>query len=104
MRQKKNSPGSLNVHHHTLRRRAGFQPALRLRIAATLALLLTATVRALAAGENVTGAWDPTVYSWPLIPVHAVLMPDSRIMTYGTDNTGKQTGYFIYDVWDINSG
>jgi YVTN family beta-propeller protein len=86
------------VHHHSLRGRAG------LRIAATLALLLTTTVRALAAGENVTGTWDPTVYSWPLIPVHAVLMPDSRIMTYGTDNTGKQTGYFIYDVWDINSG
>jgi YVTN family beta-propeller protein len=57
-----------------------------------------------AQANNVTGAWDPTVYSWPLIPVHAVVLPDMRIMTYGTDGTGRQTGYFVYDVWDINAG
>lgn len=54
--------------------------------------------------DNVVGAWDPEVYPWPLIPVHAVVTPDLRIMTYGTTGTGKQTGYFIYDVWDINAG
>jgi YVTN family beta-propeller protein len=54
--------------------------------------------------NNVTGAWDPTVYTWPLIPVHAVLTPDMRVMTYGTTGTGQQTGYFIYDLWDISSG
>ncbi|RZU02267.1 cytochrome c peroxidase [Rivibacter subsaxonicus] len=40
------------------------------------------------------------VYSWPLIPIHAVLMPDGRVLSYGTDGTGKQTGNFIYDAWD----
>ncbi|MEP7244402.1 MAG: galactose oxidase-like domain-containing protein, partial [Gammaproteobacteria bacterium] len=64
---------------------------------------LAATAPALAA-DNIGGGWEPTIYNWPLIPVHAVVMPDMRIMTYGTDGTGRQTGYFIYDVWDINSG
>src|SRR5262245_15027483 len=27
-----------------------------------------------------------------------------RVMTYGTTGTGQQTGYFIYDLWDISSG
>ena len=36
---------------------------------------------------------------WPLIPIHAVLLGDGRVLTYGTDGSGKQTGYFIYDVW-----
>ena len=57
-----------------------------------------------ASGNNLVGAWDPEVYPWPLIPVHAVVTPDLRIMTYGTTETGKQTGYFIYDLWDINAG
>ncbi|HEY5809783.1 MAG TPA: DUF4082 domain-containing protein, partial [Povalibacter sp.] len=57
-----------------------------------------------AVGDNVRGAWDPTVYNWPLIPVHAVLTPDMRIMSYGTTGTGQQTGYFIYDLWDYNAG
>lgn len=49
--------------------------------------------------NNVDGAWSPVI-SWPLISAHAVLMPDGRVMSYGTDGTGRQTGYFIYDVWD----
>jgi YVTN family beta-propeller protein len=39
-----------------------------------------------------------------LIPVHAVLLPDQRILTYGTDGIARQTGFFIYDIWDINAG
>jgi len=49
------------------------------------------------------GMWSQ-VYNWPVIAVHAVLMPDGRVLTYGTDGTGKQTGYFIYDVWDPSAG
>jgi YVTN family beta-propeller protein len=63
-------------------------------------LAFSPTLRA----NNTVGAWDPTLYTWPLIPVHAVLTPDSRIVTYGTDGIARQTGYFIYDIWDINSG
>ncbi|MGH8178406.1 MAG: PA14 domain-containing protein [Steroidobacter sp.] len=54
--------------------------------------------------DNVRGAWDPQVYPWPLIPVHAVVTPDMRIMSYGTDGVGRQTGFFIYDLWDISAG
>ncbi|HKS56834.1 MAG TPA: PA14 domain-containing protein [Steroidobacteraceae bacterium] len=69
-------------------------------LCAALALLTSPIVRA----NNAVGAWDPQLYSWPLIPVHSVLTPDMRIMTYGTDGIARQTGYFIYDIWDINAG
>ena len=64
--------------------------AIRALSCAALALLASPLVRA----NNVVGAWDPQLYSWPLIPVHSVLMPDSRILTYGTDGIARQTGYF----------
>jgi hypothetical protein len=55
--------------------------------------------------NNVDGAWiSPTADNWPLIPIHAVLTPDGRVLSYGTDGTGRQTAYFIYDVWDPAGG
>jgi YVTN family beta-propeller protein len=33
-----------------------------------------------------------------------VLMPDGRLMSFGTNADGKQTGKFIYDVWDPAAG
>ena len=51
------------------------------------------------ADANTKGMWSP-VYDWPLIAIHAVLMPDGRVMSYGTTSTGVQTGYFVYDLWD----
>ncbi|MBT8084456.1 MAG: putative Ig domain-containing protein [Woeseia sp.] len=44
------------------------------------------------------------MHSWPLIAVHAALTPDGRVLTYGTDGDGRQTGYFLYDVWDPEFG
>ncbi len=55
------------------------------------------------ADAHVRGMWSP-VYPWPLISVHIVLMPDGRVMSYGTDGAGRQTGYFIYDVWEPTAG
>ena len=52
---------------------------------------------------NTRGMWSP-VYNWPLIPLHLVMMPDGRLMSYGTDGTGRQTGKFIYDIWDPEGG
>ena len=71
---------------------------LRARVAA-IAAAIVALCAASAHANNVSGAWSPII-SWPLISAHAVLMPDGRVMSYGTDGTGRQTGYFIYDVWD----
>jgi len=57
------------------------------------------------AANDVVGAWlSPPDNNWPLISVHAALTPDGRVLTYGTDGAGKQTGYFIYDVWDPAAG
>jgi YVTN family beta-propeller protein len=75
----------------------------RSAIVSLVAILFGSTSLATFA-DPVHGAWDPQVYSWPLIPIHAVLTPDSRVLTYGTDGVGKQTGYFIYDIWDIDAG
>ena len=55
------------------------------------------------AAPNLTGAWS-AVTPWPLIPVHMVLMPDGRVLSFGTRETGQQTGYFIFDVWDPAGG
>jgi hypothetical protein len=66
--------------------------------------------RAVAAGSNRLGAWSGLA-QWPLIPLHAALLGDGRLLTYGTGNTAvnppdpaQQTGYFIYDVWDPRTG
>ncbi|HEY9063886.1 MAG TPA: PA14 domain-containing protein [Burkholderiaceae bacterium] len=53
------------------------------------------------ADANTKGMWSP-VYPWPLISVHSVLLPDGRVMTYGSDLNGLQTGHANYDVWDSN--
>ncbi len=68
-----------------------------------LALIFTVSAGLATAAPNVTGAWS-TVIPWPLIPVHMVLMPDGRILSFGTKADGTQTGNFIYDVWDPAGG
>jgi YVTN family beta-propeller protein len=89
---------------------AGRQAKARARVARSLldtaraALLLGALAVAPGAlADNVRGAFSP-VYDWPLIPIHAVLTPDGRVFTYGTDGTGRQTAVFIYDLWDPSFG
>jgi Domain of unknown function (DUF1929)/Glyoxal oxidase N-terminus len=41
---------------------------------------------------------------WPLIGLHVVLLPDGRVMSYGTDERGQQGAQFVYDVWDPTLG
>ncbi len=56
-------------------------------------------------GSNVVGAWDPRILPWgdgrqAVLPLHAALLPDGRVMSYGThsaDQTGKFE--FNFDVW-----
>ena len=63
------------------------------------------------AAAQVTAASNPALTgrfgaqaAWPLVPLHAVLTPDGRVLTYGTDQAGQQTGYYDYDVWDPRLG
>ncbi|MGB7301036.1 MAG: galactose oxidase-like domain-containing protein [Burkholderiaceae bacterium] len=51
------------------------------------------------ANANTKGAWS-VARPWPLIAIHASLLPDGRVATYGSTAQGKQTGKFIYDIWD----
>ncbi|MFO1171401.1 MAG: cadherin-like domain-containing protein [Hyphomicrobiaceae bacterium] len=48
------------------------------------------------------GDWSDVI-SWPLIGLHAILTPDRKILSFGTDGAGNQGG-FIYDVWDPVTG
>ena len=68
-----------------------------------VSLLLCVAGLSSAWADNVDGAWSD-VHDWPLIAIHAALTPDGRVLTYGTDGSGKQTGYFIYDTWDPEAG
>jgi len=77
----------------------------RPRYVVLLALLVIAGAGQRALADNGVGAWiSPVDNNWPLIPVHAALTPDGRVLTYGTKSDGTQTGYFIYDVWDPAAG
>lgn len=71
------------------------------------ALLVCGTLSTMSAGAAldtyIKGSFGPAV-SWPLIPLHVVLLPDGRVMSYGTDGQGNQTGQFTYDVWNPTVG
>ena len=45
------------------------------------------------------GAFGPTI-PWPIIPIHVGLLPDGRLMSFGSNPDGSQTGQFVYDVWN----
>lgn len=61
-----------------------------LRGFAIVAMLVSAFVPAAAHAGNGVGAWSAgTAAAWPLIPIHAVLLPDGRVLTYGTNPDGK---------------
>ncbi|WP_374561917.1 PA14 domain-containing protein [Ideonella sp.] len=88
-------------------RNAGVQRAEQAEAAPVQAAATTPRSRALGLpdGTNIPadaaqkGVFSP-LYNWPLIAIHAVLLPDGRVMSYGTKQDGQQTGYFVYDVWD----
>ena len=50
----------------------------------------------------IDGVWSQAA-SWPLLAIHAALLPDGSVMTYGTNRRGEQEGY-IYDIWDSSQG
>lgn len=43
-------------------------------------------------------------FKWPIIAIHTVLLPDGRVLNYGTDESGQQGAQFVYDVWDPTQG
>jgi hypothetical protein len=55
------------------------------------------------ADAQIKGVFGPPV-TWPIIAIHAVLLPDGRVMNYGTNEQGQQGAEFVYDVWDPKQG
>ncbi len=51
-----------------------------------------------------TGGLFGAPVTWPLIAIHAVLLPDGRVMSYGTNASGAQGAQLIYDIWDPTLG
>ena len=45
------------------------------------------------------GTWSD-VFAWPIVGLHAILTPDGKVLTYGTDTSGQQGGTLYVDVWD----
>lgn len=70
--------------------------------AASTGTLDTKAVAATASAARI-GAWGPQV-KWPFIPIHAIVLPDGRVMTYGSQSNGEQGSKFQYDVWDPAAG
>lgn len=63
------------------------------------ALPAAATVPAGGAQAHVTGVFGP-VFAWPVMPIHTALLPDGRVLGFGTDTTGAQGATLRYVVWD----
>jgi hypothetical protein len=80
-------------------------PGVSLEEATTAEIAVTAAEAAppLGSGASTKGVFGPAA-TWPLIPIHAVLLPDGRVLSYGTDGNGQQSGQFIYDVWNPRQG
>ncbi|MFO1036699.1 MAG: galactose oxidase early set domain-containing protein [Geminicoccaceae bacterium] len=42
--------------------------------------------------------------SWPIVPIHMSLLPDGRVLTYGTTPAGKASGSLVYVLFDPDKG
>ena len=57
------------------------------------------------AGSNVVGAWDSRILPWTdgsgaVLPLHAALLADGRVLSYGAHSARAGGGYeFNFDVW-----
>lgn len=60
-------------------------------------------VEAIPGDAHLKGMWSP-VLDWPLIGIHTVLLPDGRVLSYGSKPDGTQTGFLHYDLWTPSLG
>ncbi len=64
--------------------------------AAVLSMSLGLSIPAIA--NDQTGVWDPQ-FNFPLIPIHAVLTPAGKVLSFGSNADGSQGGRLYYAVW-----
>lgn len=60
---------------------------------------MLAKAAALPPEAGTRGSWSAPI-AWPIIGIHAVLAPNGKVMTYGTNQAGAQGAQLMYDVWD----
>ena len=48
---------------------------------------------------HVSGSFG-SAFEWPIIPIHTVLLSDGRVLSYGADTAGEQSGLLYYALWD----
>jgi hypothetical protein len=73
----------------------GAAPGRIARATARVATMLTGG----GSDAHVAGVFGPAV-PWPINPIHIAVLPDGRLMSYGTNTAGKQGAGLVYDVWD----
>lgn len=49
------------------------------------------------------GKWG-SVFSWPIVGIHAVLTQSGKLLTFGTNPDGTQGGSMVHDLWDPVTG
>ena len=49
------------------------------------------------------GFWSPAA-RWPIVAIHSALLPDGKVLTYGTSELAEGGLGFVYDVWDPAKG
>ncbi len=49
------------------------------------------------------GEWSG-VQSLGIIPIHAMVLPDGKVFSFGTDENGVQGGQFVYSLYDPETG
>lgn len=74
---------------------------LALLIGTIAGLMLVGVKNASAGNARIEGVFGPTV-QWPMVMVHATLLPDGRVFMNGTLQEKK--GQLIFEVWDPESG
>lgn len=67
------------------------------------ALLFACIAPSLQAAPDTEGQWSAQ-HDWPLIAIHAVMTPQGKIFTWGTNRAGVQGAQFMYDLWDPVTG
>ena len=67
------------------------------------AMLVGSSIPTAILANDQVGRFSAT-FGWPIIPVHAALLPDGQVFTYGTRGNGEQGAQFEYAVWNFWGG
>lgn len=73
------------------------------KVASICGMLATAFIPTAVLGNSLMGRWGAP-FNFPLIPIHATLLPDGQIFTFGTDKDGNQGAQFEYSIWNFWAG